>query len=971
MTKTMRLPLALAIAVLGVFDATSASQDARPYDGTHPLPARDTRARPPQALQVHVDLTAPAMTGRTIAVPGDGDLNAALAAARPGDTIALEAGAVYEGPFTLPAKSGPGAIVITTDAPAVDLPPAGSRIDPSYADLMPALTARDPGPVVIIPAGVAGYRFVGVEIRPEPGQFLTNLVLIGGWSRDLAPPANIVFDRCYLHGDPVKGSRRGVAMNGGATAVINSYLSDFKEVGSDSQAIAGWDGPGPFAIVNNHLEAAGENLLFGGADPSTVNLVPADIEIRHNHFVKPLSWKADDRTYAGTPWTVKNLFELKNAERVLVDGNVFEYNWPAAQNGFAVLFTVRNQDGHAPWSTVGDVVFSNNIVRHAASGLNVLGRDDIRPSGPTRRILVSNNLFDDIGGAWGNGRLFQLLNGTSDVVFDHNTAAAQTDSFLQAGDTIAHLRFVFRNNIVPHNLYGVIGGDAGFGVASIDRYFPDSIFQGNVIIGGAVDRYPLGNFFPASPAGVGFADWGGHDFRLISVSPFLHAGTDGRAPGVDLAALIGAAQGADVLKPRPEPTAPHPPRARRSGAGTLHGAQARAARALFWASAGILIYTYAGYPLLIVAWARIRPRPGRRRRVEPSVSILVIAHNEGDAIAAKIDNLLALDYPEPRLDVVIASDGSTDDTAAIARAADSPRVHVFSFARRRGKAAVLNDLVPRLTGDIVVLADTRQRIEAGALWALVAPFADPRVGAVSGELMLNDGAGAAAGRGVSWYWRYEKVIRQSESDVDSTIGATGAVYAIRRALFERIPPDTILDDVLIPLRIARRGCRILFEPGARAFDRVAPSARAELERKVRTSAGNFQLLARERWLWSPLRNRLWFQTVSHKGLRLLLPPLHLAALAAAVWLSARAPFYRAMADLQILFYAAALGGVLARGRRGRIARLLALPYVICLLNWATLAGFVRFLRGLQPAAWQPTHVSSAPSGGVVHLGHGH
>src|SRR5439155_19433812 len=146
--------------------------------------------------------------------------------------------------------------------------------------------------------------------------------------------------------------------------------------------IAGWDGPGPFAILNNHLEGAGENVLFGGADPSTAGLVPSDIEIRHNHFIKPLTWKADDPTYLGTPWTVKNLLELKNAQRVVIDGNVLEYNWPAAQNGFAVLFTVRNQDGHSPWSTVSDVVFSNNILRHATSALNVLGHDDNYPTAP-------------------------------------------------------------------------------------------------------------------------------------------------------------------------------------------------------------------------------------------------------------------------------------------------------------------------------------------------------------------------------------------------------------------------------------------------------------------------------------------------------------------------------------------------------------------------------------------------------------
>ena len=150
-------------------------------------------------------------------------------------------------------------------------------------------------------------------------------------------------------------------MNGRDIAVINSYLSDFKEVGADSQAISGWNGPGPFKIENNYLEAAGENVMFGGADPAVHGLVPSDIEIVRNHFAKPLRWKMDHPSYEGTPWAVKNLFELKNARRVLVEGNLLEHNWPHAQNGFAILFTPRNQDGRAPWSVVEDVTFRNNV----------------------------------------------------------------------------------------------------------------------------------------------------------------------------------------------------------------------------------------------------------------------------------------------------------------------------------------------------------------------------------------------------------------------------------------------------------------------------------------------------------------------------------------------------------------------------------------------------------------------------------
>jgi hypothetical protein len=165
-------------------------------------------------------------------------------------------------------------------------------------------------------------------------------------------PHHLVLDRCYIHGDPALGSRRGLALGSRETAVVDSWFSDFKEGAADSQAIAGWNGAGPFRIENNTLEAAGENVMFGGADPKIHGLVPSDIEILRNHFRKPLAWKKDDPSFAGTPWSTKNLFELKNARRVLVSGNLFEQNWVSSQSGFAILFTVRNQDGRSPWSAV-------------------------------------------------------------------------------------------------------------------------------------------------------------------------------------------------------------------------------------------------------------------------------------------------------------------------------------------------------------------------------------------------------------------------------------------------------------------------------------------------------------------------------------------------------------------------------------------------------------------------------------------
>ncbi|MBI3621535.1 MAG: hypothetical protein HY208_05035 [Nitrospirae bacterium] len=483
-----------------------------------------------------MDTALSAPTGRALSVPAGGDVQAALNAAQPGDEIVLAAGAVFTGPFTLPNKRGAGWITVRTDAPE-RLPQPGTRVHPAEAAAMPKLEASS-GSVLVAARGAHHYRFIGIEIRPRNGVFLYNLVRLGydETSADQLPH-HLIFDRCYLHGDPQKGARRGIAMNSMETAVIDSHLSDFKEAGADSQAIAGWNGAGPFKIANNYLEGAGENVLFGGSDSSIKSLVPADIEIRGNHFSKPLSWKIDDPSYAGTPWTVKNLFELKNARRVVVAGNLFERNWVHAQNGFAILLTVRNQDGGSPWSVVEDVTFMNNVVRHTASAVNILGYDNNYPSRQTRRIVMKNNLFDDVGGVqWGGGgRLFQLLDGAADVVIDHNTAFHTGHIIMAEGRP--NTGFIFQNNIAPHNEYGIFGADMGSGNPALERYFPGAAVRKNVIIGGNAAQYPPDNFFPASPGEMGFVGCAGGVYCLPPASPYQHAGTDGKDPGADVSAI--------------------------------------------------------------------------------------------------------------------------------------------------------------------------------------------------------------------------------------------------------------------------------------------------------------------------------------------------------------------------------------------------------------------------------------------------
>jgi hypothetical protein len=458
-----------------------------------------------------VDTREPVTSGRTIHVAAGESLQSALNQAQPGDRITLEAGATYEGPFTLPKKNGHAWIVVASHR-LRDLP-ADRRVTPAQSRAMAKIVAASRS-AIIAEDGAHHYRFAGVEIAPMPGEFLYNLIELGREDADAAEiPHHIVFDRSYIHGDARKGGRRGVAMNGREIAVINSHLSDFKEVGADSQAISGWNGPGPFKIENNYLEGAGENVMFGGADPAINRLVPSDIEIVRNHFTKPLRWKLDHPSYEGTPWAVKNLFELKNARRVLVEGNLLEHNWPHAQNGFAILFTPRNQEGRAPWSVVEDVTFRNNVIRSVAAGFNILGRDDNEESQQTRRILIHNNLLSDVGGKWGgNGRLFQLLDGTAGVAITNNTAERTTGGVVFGGDHDPHTGFVFQNNVMPDNGAGFVGSGTGVGRQTIDRYFPGAVIKGNVLPGGNPDHYPLGNEFSRDRK---MAMRAGADMRLL------------------------------------------------------------------------------------------------------------------------------------------------------------------------------------------------------------------------------------------------------------------------------------------------------------------------------------------------------------------------------------------------------------------------------------------------------------------------
>ncbi len=486
------------------------------------------------------------VSGATIFVAADGDLQAALDRARPGDSILLKAGATYTGNFILPAKDGAKPILIRTSAFDRRLPATSNvRIDPALADLLPKLKSGNNEPALRTAPGASHWRITLVEFVGNG--VAGDLIALGDGSsaqRDIASmPTDFVLDRVLVRGDRDRGQKRGIALNSGSTTIRNSYIADIKSAGQESQAIAGWNGAGPFLIENNYLEAAGVNVLIGGADPWIPDLIPTDITIRRNHITKNPEWRS-------SKWTVKNLLELKTGRQVVIEGNLLENCWSAAQPGYAVLFTVRNQDGRAPWTTIENVTFRNNIVRHAAAAINILGTDNNAPSRTASNISIQNNLFHDIDHrTWGGNGVFMLVGERAvDVKVDHNTIM-QTGNLVTAyGDTRGAPDpipgFRFTNNLAMHNANGIFGNAVGVGTPAIAAYFPDGVVRANVLAGGQASRYPSGNFFPSvTQFMTDFVDVIKGDFRLSQQSSYRRAGTDGADLGVNLEQLNRALAG--------------------------------------------------------------------------------------------------------------------------------------------------------------------------------------------------------------------------------------------------------------------------------------------------------------------------------------------------------------------------------------------------------------------------------------------
>jgi poly-beta-1,6-N-acetyl-D-glucosamine synthase len=369
-------------------------------------------------------------------------------------------------------------------------------------------------------------------------------------------------------------------------------------------------------------------------------------------------------------------------------------------------------------------------------------------------------------------------------------------------------------------------------------------------------------------------------------------------------------------------------------------------RFVFWAATGIIGYTYLGY----IAWLWVRshwhPRPVKSGPYLPTISIVLVVRNEAAGLERKLKNLLGLNYPADLAEILVVSDGSTDGTNRIlSEFAHGSRFGVILSPEPRGKAAGLNDAIKAASGEIVLFTDARQKIETDAVGLLLENFADPEVGCASGELTLGDPDSGEATRGIGLYWKIEKTIRDLESASGSVVGATGALYAVRRSLLVPIPSETILDDVFIPMHVLRRGLRVAFDPRARVWDLPDLGTKKEFARKVRTLTGNYQLLQLEPWLLSRA-NPIRFAFISHKLLRLVVPFALCAALVTSFFLPGL--IYGFALIVQIAFYCLSAWG-LVRLKHNPLARVADAAFTFVLLNTAAVVAFANFVVGRKPA----------------------
>jgi PKD repeat protein len=609
----------------------------------------------------------------TITVAAGGNLQQALDVAQPGDTILLAENAEFVGNFVLPVKTGEAWITLRTAAPDSVLPPAGTRIRPSDAALLARV--RSPNSMAALRTAPGAHHWI-IQYLEFPSNLngYNDILQIGDGSSAQNSldkvPHHLELSHLYVHGDPSVGQKRGIALNAAHVTIRDSHIADCKGISQDTQAIGGWNGPGPYLIENNYLEGAGENVMFGGADPAIPNLVADGIVFRRNYVSRPMSWRdpllatpaavtatingegslppgtyayrvvarrlvqgsnarsaasvevtvtttapasgvrvqwqpvagaAEYRVYgrtagaedvywrittneftdsgaagtaeavpssAGTVWIVKNLFELKNARNVVVESNVFENHWKAAQAGYAIVFTPRNSNGACTWCVVEQVRFENNILRNAAAGINLLGYDgaSVPNSRQTNNVAITNNVFQLTTALGGNAWFMLLGDEPRDITVSHNTIDANGNAVVYAyGGTSTDVReilgFQMVANAMRHGSYGINGQYFAYGNGILNGYFPGAVFASNYLSGADASRYPAGTMVAGTFTDQ-FVDTAAGNFELRAGSALKGAGSGGSDIGADFPRLRAALLGVEAGVPgENEPLPPVAPRA--------------------------------------------------------------------------------------------------------------------------------------------------------------------------------------------------------------------------------------------------------------------------------------------------------------------------------------------------------------------------------------------------------------------------
>jgi hypothetical protein len=503
-------------------------------------------AMPTQGTSICPSLTSGSNCIRNVPAGDGSSFQQAINAASCGDTIVLTAGSTYSGNFTIPSTSCSGWIEIVSSNVS-SLPSPGHRVGPSDVSNMATISTPNTSTGIQFLPQSNHWRLIGLEITTSYLSAVNanyNLVSAGlqaDGSTEINVqsqlPADLIFDRVYIHGLSDTNTKRGIEMDGVYIGVVDSYCDEIHYNGNDSQCFASWNGAGPFLIQNDFIEAGAEDILFGGTDPAIKNLIPSDITIIGNLIQKNLTWRNEAAPYH---WVIKNLVEFKNAQRVLLDGNVIQYIWAAGQVGFAVLLTPRNQDGTCSWCSVNDITITHNLIRHASGGTEIAGSDNNDPSLPTARLLIRNNLYDDISNVnWGgHGWAFEIATSAitmspHDLTIDHNTLFPD-QAFLILGDSGTAQSTEFTNNISSYGHYGIYGTGVGSGTPALATFVPSSLYNDTVLITSTGVRqgiYPPGTLW-STPAAVQFTNFASGKYQLLSTSPYHNGGTDGRDIGV-------------------------------------------------------------------------------------------------------------------------------------------------------------------------------------------------------------------------------------------------------------------------------------------------------------------------------------------------------------------------------------------------------------------------------------------------------